>query len=79
MRTINLVLWVYFALYVAIALMVLAIAADQGCLINCPNASFGGEDPYGNPITWIVILFLFWPIPLMIKRLATFAARIMKR
>lgn len=79
MRTINIILWVYVALYVAIVLVVLAISADEGCLISCPNASFGNENPYQNPITWIVLIFIFWPIPLMIKRLATFAARLTKR
>lgn len=69
MKTIDLILWLYGALYAALGVMVFVIAMDQGCLINCENAGFGEENPYTNPLVWIIFLALFWPIPLMLWKI----------
>jgi len=59
--------------------MAFAIAMDEGCLLNCNNASFGSENPYESPITWILLVGLLWPVPLMLKRLIGIIARLIKR
>ena len=79
MRTIDLILWTYGALYLAVAIMIFAIALDQGCLFNCEDASFGSENPLESPITWAVLVFLFWPVPLIIERIVKAVARFTSR
>lgn len=76
MKTLDLILWVYVALYVGILLVVGMIAMDEGCLFNCQGASFGDDNPHGNPITWVVIVFLLWPVPLCVHRIAKFLIRL---
>ncbi len=75
MKTIDILLLAYAALYVAVFTLVGVFAFDQGCLFNCAGGSFENENPYHNPITWIVLIVLFWPVPVMMKRVIGFASR----
>jgi len=79
MKTIDIVLLAYAALYVAVLALVGMIALDEGCLINCPGGAFHNENPYRNPITWAVLIMLFWPVPFMMKRVINLASRFLRR
>ena len=79
MKTIDLILWVYAALYLAVLAMIGAIALDEGCLVNCPRATFETENPFNSPVTWAVLLILLWPVPLMISRLLRLLYRFFNR
>lgn len=75
MKIIDMILLSYFVLYIAIIIFSVLIALDQGCLFRYQEGSFGNENPYNNPITWAVILFLIWPVPLMVGRAISYFRR----